>query len=55
MIRKKGQRYQVRSHDGKKLLGTYRSRKEATARLRQVETMQHIKKAKRGIPEGYET
>jgi hypothetical protein len=55
VIRKKGQRYQARSKDGKRLLGTYRSRKEATERLRQVETMQRTRKAKRGFPESYET
>jgi len=54
MIVKRGQRYEVRSKDGRKKLGSYRSRKEATERLRQVETMQHIRKAKRGFPEGYE-
>lgn len=55
MIVKKGQRYEVRSKDGRKKLGSYRSRKEATERLKQVEFFQRTRKTQvRGIPEEME-
>lgn len=43
MIRKKGNKYQVVSKTGKNL-GTYRNKKEALKRLRQVEYFKHLKK-----------
>lgn len=42
MIRKKGSTYVVESESGKKL-GTYRSRKDAAERLRQVEAAKAAK------------
>jgi hypothetical protein len=51
MIVKKGQRYEVRSKNGRKRLGSYRSRKEAEARLRQIEYIQRVKKPKLADPE----
>lgn len=53
MIRKKGQRYEVRSKDGRKKLGSYRSKADAKARLRQVEYFQRRNKL-RAIPEELE-
>jgi hypothetical protein len=43
MIVKRGPNYVVKSHDGKKTLGTYRSREEAEKRLQQVEMFKHMK------------
>ena len=43
MIVKKGNRYQVRSHDGKKNLGTYSSHSGAVKRLAQVERFKKMK------------
>jgi hypothetical protein len=54
MIVKKGQRYEVRSKNGRRRLGSYRSRKEAEARLRQIEYFQRTKKPRLAIPEELE-
>lgn len=43
MIRKVGTKYQVLSHDGKKVFGTYDTKEEAQKRLRQVEMFKHLK------------
>jgi hypothetical protein len=40
----KNGKFQVKSHDGKKNLGTYSSRGAAEKRLAQVEMFKHIKK-----------
>lgn len=37
MIVKKGTRYQVRTHDGAKLLGSHATEKRAVAQLRAIE------------------
>jgi hypothetical protein len=43
MIRKVGNKYQVRSADGSKNLGTYSSKHAALKRLAQVEYYKHKK------------
>lgn len=43
MIVKRGPNYVVKSHDGKKTLGTYKSREEAENRLKQIEIFKRIK------------
>jgi hypothetical protein len=43
MLRKKGNKYEVRSEDGKKVLGTYDTRKEAMKRLVQIEIFKRRK------------
>jgi len=42
MIKKKGNQYEVVSHEGKSL-GVYSSREEAEKRLRQVEYFKNLK------------
>jgi hypothetical protein len=43
MIRdKKNGTFEVRSEDGRKLLGTYKHRKSAVRRLRQIELYKHL-------------
>lgn len=37
MIKKQGSTYKVKSKDGSKNLGTYKTKKEAEKRIRQVE------------------
>jgi len=46
MIVKQGPNFVVKSHDGKKTLGTYRSREEAQKRLAQVEMFKAMKEKK---------
>lgn len=46
MIRKEKDKYTVYSHDGKKKLGTYSSKKEAEERLKQIEIIKNIKEKK---------
>ncbi len=43
IIRKEGNKWVLYSHDGKKKLGEYNSKKEAVTRLRQVEYFKHHK------------
>ncbi|MEM5804210.1 MAG: hypothetical protein QW350_05755 [Candidatus Aenigmatarchaeota archaeon] len=42
--------YEVRSKDGKKLLGKYKTKKEAEERLRQVEYFKRKRKSKSDSP-----
>lgn len=51
MIKKVGQRYEVRSRDGKKKLGKYRSKADAKKRLRYID---HKQRTRLAIPEGME-
>lgn len=44
IVKTKSGRYQVKSHDGKKNLGTYSSQEAAKKRLAQVEMFKHMKK-----------
>lgn len=43
MIVKQGSRYVVKSEDGKKTLGSYRSHEAANKRLQQIEYFKHQK------------
>jgi hypothetical protein len=43
MIVKQGSKYVVKSHDGKKNLGSYRTRDAAKKRLRQIEFFKRSK------------
>lgn len=43
MIRKENGKYVVRSHDGKKILGTYDSEAAAKKRLREIEYFKSVK------------
>lgn len=44
MIKRNGGKYEVRSEDGKKLLGTYDSEEAAKKRLREVHYFSKVKK-----------
>ena len=44
MIVKSGNKFLVKSEDGKKTLGTYDSKEEAVKRLRQIEWWKHAGK-----------
>ena len=43
MIKKSGNKWVVKSHDGKKILGRHSSRPKAEAQLRAVEASKHNK------------
>jgi hypothetical protein len=43
MIVKEGEKYVVKSHDGEKNLGSYKSHEAAQKRLQQVEYFKHVK------------
>ena len=43
MIKKKGSQYQVVSKKGDKNLGTYKTKKEAKERIKDVEYFKHLK------------
>lgn len=45
MIVKSGNKFLVKSEDGKKTLGTYDSKEEAIKRLRQIEWFKHAGKS----------
>jgi len=44
MILKQGEKYIIKSEDGKKTLGTYDTREEAEKRLKQIEYFKNVKK-----------
>lgn len=43
MIRKVKAGYRVLSHDGKRNLGTYKTKEAAEARLRKIEALKHAR------------
>ena len=43
MIVKEGSDYIVKSHDGKKTLGSYKTKEAAEKRLKQIEMFKHMK------------
>ena len=47
MIKKVGRKYQVRSEDGKRLLGTHNTKREAEAQLRAIHASQRRRGKKR--------
>lgn len=44
MIKKSGDKYVIKSKTSNKTLGTYKTKKEAEKRLRQIEYFKHVKK-----------
>ena len=46
MVVKQGSEYVIKSSDGTKVLGTYKTKKEALDRLREIEFFKHLKKKK---------
>ena len=48
MIVKKGNKYFVKSEDGKNLGGPYNTKEEAKERLKMVEMFKHMKSKKKG-------
>ena len=43
MIRKRGSQYIILSKTGKKVLGKFKTKKDALKRLRQIEFFKHLK------------
>lgn len=53
MIVKSGSKYKVKSHDGKKTLGTFNTHEAANKRLGQIEYFKHAKQTHSSTRKGY--